>query len=306
MNDRENLLWAGYNQMKEIRSNVVVWKTIGDSNPPDTYHVTYNLKSLIGFDADDQPLYHKGFSVEIVFPMEYPRISPDVRFINKPMIYHPNIWVDGRFDSGFFYGENGESILDPVKGIEFDLLCQVVGEVIAFQLVNLYTPANGSITLLDWAKDNLHFKDKTRVVNPIDPTPILLPDIKSETASIFISYSHRDSNYAHRLAEALENKNCNVWIDDRIDYGTHWPRVLQDELDKCRVFIVIMSPNSYQSDWVQSELSRAKRKKKIIFTLLLEGNEPWLSVESMQYVDVTNKGLPPPKFFEQILDVLQN
>ena len=103
---------------------------------------------------------------------------------------------------------------------------------------------------------------------------------------IFISYSHKDSDYAHRLAEALEKKGISVWIDDRIDYGTQWPRVIQEYLDDCLAFIVIMTPRSFQSDWVQNELSRAKRKRKPIFPLLLEGDEPWLSVEATQYVDV--------------------
>lgn len=39
---------------------------------------------------------------------------------------------------------------------------------------------------------------------------------------IFISYSHKDSDYAHRLAEALEAYLLDVWIDDRIDYGAAW------------------------------------------------------------------------------------
>jgi hypothetical protein len=43
---------------------------------------------------------------------------------------------------------------------------------------------------------------------------------------IFISYSHKDKAYVHRLAEALQNENFDVWIDDRIDYGTRWPLVI--------------------------------------------------------------------------------
>lgn len=117
---------------------------------------------------------------------------------------------------------------------------------------------------------------------------------------IFISYSHKDSEYAHKLADALKEAGFEVWIDGRIDYGTAWPRVIQENLDTSGAFIVVMTPRSYDSDWVQNELNRAKRKRIPIFPLLLEGDEPWLSVEALQYVDVRSGTLPPPRFFMEL------
>jgi formylglycine-generating enzyme required for sulfatase activity len=123
-------------------------------------------------------------------------------------------------------------------------------------------------------------------------------------STVFVSYSHKDSDYAHRLAEQLEQKGFSVWIDDRIDYGTRWPDVIEEHLDDCSAFIVIMTPRSYRSDWVQNELSRARRKGKKVFPLLLEGEEPWLSVEVTQYVDVRDSGLPPERFYRELAKVL--
>src|SRR5882724_12063285 len=109
---------------------------------------------------------------------------------------------------------------------------------------------------------------------------------------IFISYSHTDNEYARMLAEALRAEGLPIWIDERIDFGTAWPRVIQDNLDACAAFILIMTPRAYKSDWVQNELNRAKRKKKPIFPLLLEGDEPWLSVEAIQILDVRGHKMP--------------
>jgi hypothetical protein len=120
---------------------------------------------------------------------------------------------------------------------------------------------------------------------------------------IFISYSHKDKEYIHRLQEALQNKGFDVWIDDRIDYGTEWPKIIQDYLDSSDAFIVVVSENSYHSEWVQSEVARAKRKKKPFFPLLFQG-EPWLSIEARNYVDVTDKSLPNEKFFQDIACVV--
>lgn len=121
---------------------------------------------------------------------------------------------------------------------------------------------------------------------------------------IFISYSHKDKDYARKLADALEQQGFPVWIDDRIDYGSKWPRAIQENLDKCGAFIVVMTPRSYESDWVQNELSRAQEKGKPIFPLLLEGDN-WLPVQSVQYVDVHDGKIPPPRFYEMLAKTLQ-
>jgi len=114
---------------------------------------------------------------------------------------------------------------------------------------------------------------------------------------IFISYSHKDTTYAHGLADHLRNMGFDIWMDERLDYGSQWPLEIQKQLDACAAFILIMTPRSFASDWVQSELQRAKRKLKPIFPLLLEGNEPWLSVESTQYYDVRGEKFADERFY---------
>lgn len=117
---------------------------------------------------------------------------------------------------------------------------------------------------------------------------------------IFISYSHRDTEYAHALANHLQSMGFAVWIDDRLDYGSQWPNEIQKQLDSCDAFIVIMSTNAFASEWVQSELQRAKRKRKPVFPVLLEGEGPWLSVESTQFYDVRNEGMPSEEFYTDV------
>ena len=56
---------------------------------------------------------------------------------------------------------------------------------------------------------------------------------------IFISYSHHDTEYAHALAENLQNMGLDVWIDERMDYGSQWPHELQKQLDSCSAFVLI-------------------------------------------------------------------
>jgi formylglycine-generating enzyme required for sulfatase activity len=119
---------------------------------------------------------------------------------------------------------------------------------------------------------------------------------------IFISYSHKDKDYVHKLKEALQSEGFEVWMDDRIDYGEEWPMVIQERLDTCDAFILVATEDSYMSKWVQKEVTRAQRINKPFFPLLLSGH-PWLSIESTQYVLVKDKSLPPGKFYERLARV---
>lgn len=116
---------------------------------------------------------------------------------------------------------------------------------------------------------------------------------------VFVSYSHKDSEYAHRLADVLRGHGIDVWIDERIDYGDQWPRVIQDNLNACRAFLLLMSTNAFNSVWVQNEVSYAQANRKPIYPLLLEGSV-WLSMAAMQYVDVRGGKMPPARFYEKL------
>jgi hypothetical protein len=120
---------------------------------------------------------------------------------------------------------------------------------------------------------------------------------------VFISYSRKDKAYARRLERDLRSHGLEVWIDERIDYGTTWPHVLEGQVDACAAFLLIMTPRSWSSDWVQNELARAQDKKKPIFPLLLEG-DIWLAVQATQYVDVRGGKLPTKRFYERLKKVV--
>lgn len=116
---------------------------------------------------------------------------------------------------------------------------------------------------------------------------------------IFISYSRQDQAYVRKLISAFEEKGLSAWLDERIDYGAAWQKVIEDHLRACQVFVLVMTPRSFESHWVQCELSLALELKKPIFPLLLEG-ERWFSVASIQVVDVKSRSLPPNRFFDNM------
>ncbi len=105
---------------------------------------------------------------------------------------------------------------------------------------------------------------------------------------VFISYNHEDSNYAHALADLIKKKGFSVWIDDHINYGDDWQQVIEQHIDTCAAFVVVMTEHSKKSKWVKRELIRADRKSKRIFALLCEG-DIWLAVENVHLENLLEK-----------------
>jgi tetratricopeptide (TPR) repeat protein len=118
--------------------------------------------------------------------------------------------------------------------------------------------------------------------------------------SIFISYSRKDQAYVNKLVDALIKHELPWWLDNKIDYGDKWTREIEENLKKCQVFLLVMSPSSKESDWVQRELIFAQQLKKPIFPLLLAG-ERWFQVIDIQMTDVQEGKLPPDNFFKETL-----
>jgi hypothetical protein len=103
---------------------------------------------------------------------------------------------------------------------------------------------------------------------------------------IFISYSRKDIDFARYLRASLENAGFRVWMDEkRLSAGMNWSDELQKAIDHCGAFVVIMSPDSHESKFVQSEILHAIDRKKTIFPVLLIG-EPFFLLKAYQYEDM--------------------
>jgi hypothetical protein len=78
----------------------------------------------------------------------------------------------------------------------------------------------------------------------------------------FISYSRKDG---FQLAQKLErdisrlHQKNDVFLDKSdIMIGDNWERSIQDNIERCDVFILVISESSLQSEWVRKETEIAK------------------------------------------------
>lgn len=86
---------------------------------------------------------------------------------------------------------------------------------------------------------------------------------------IFISYASEDRDEAERLAGELTARGWSVWWDREIVPGNHFSEVIEEALSRARCAIVLWSPASVQSDWVQTEASEA-RSRDILVPAIVE------------------------------------
>jgi hypothetical protein len=119
---------------------------------------------------------------------------------------------------------------------------------------------------------------------------------------IFVSYSRKDIDFARYLRATYENIGFTVWMDEkRLSAGMNWSDELQKAIENCDAFVVIMSLDSSESKFVQSEILHALDCDKPMFPVLFVG-EPFFLLKAYQYEDM-RAGLGAklsPEFIENL------
>src|ERR1044072_3483944 len=83
---------------------------------------------------------------------------------------------------------------------------------------------------------------------------------------IFVSYARTDTGHlAEKIHKDLTVKGNNVFIDiSGIQIGSIWNNIIKDNISRCDIFIVIVTPEALTSPNVEEEVLQAKRENKQI------------------------------------------
>jgi tetratricopeptide (TPR) repeat protein len=79
------------------------------------------------------------------------------------------------------------------------------------------------------------------------------------TVSIFVSHSHEDEAFCHALVDALRGAGADVWYDEHNLGAGHLVDVIQNELQRRSIFVVILSKAAFASRWVRRETTWAHK-----------------------------------------------
>lgn len=112
--------------------------------------------------------------------------------------------------------------------------------------------------------------------------------------SVFISHDHDDADFAELLKLRLEKNGLEGWIDtERLKIGQDWREEIDSGIEGALAVIAIMTPEARKSEYVTYEWAFSWGKQKTIFPIMLKQTQLHPRLESLQYLDFTNRAARP-------------
>lgn len=96
----------------------------------------------------------------------------------------------------------------------------------------------------------------------------------TKNAKVFMSYARNDKIFVEKLKNDLENQNIETWFDEKdLCVGDVQSETIAEGVRQSWFFLIVLSSNSIESDWVKFELDEAyddhiRKKKKILPVLI--------------------------------------
>jgi hypothetical protein len=103
---------------------------------------------------------------------------------------------------------------------------------------------------------------------------------------IFISYSRKDIDFIRKLASDLEKAGYDVWWDlTDLRGGDDWVRKIPAAIQESQFFLVVLSPNSVISEWVEKEYTQALSLRKKIIPVMLTAITVPFALNTINYLN---------------------
>jgi TIR domain len=78
---------------------------------------------------------------------------------------------------------------------------------------------------------------------------------------IFVSHSSKDAVFASKLVEHLKAAGADAWMDVNDLGAGNFQQRISEALDECEWFVLVLTQNALDSQWVRQEVDAANRLK---------------------------------------------
>ena len=118
----------------------------------------------------------------------------------------------------------------------------------------------------------------SRIVLPPPPPPTIP---RPGPAKIFLSYAHELFNEAERLKThlAVQKRNGKIefWHDQAIRPGENWDETIKEKIGEADIFILLLNPDFWASDYIQTEelplIEKRKGEGAKVFCVMVSDND---------------------------------
>ena len=113
-----------------------------------------------------------------------------------------------------------------------------------------------------------------------------MPEEKHRS-QVFISYSRRDLDFVETLAADLKAASLDVWYDlSGLEGGSRWSREIEKAIRESQYVLVVLSPDSVVSKWVEEEFLFASELNKKIIPLFHKQCSIPFGYRTLHFIDV--------------------
>jgi hypothetical protein len=103
---------------------------------------------------------------------------------------------------------------------------------------------------------------------------------------VFVSYSRKDIDFARNLAGDLEKAGFETWWDiSKLKGGDDWVRVIPAAIEASQYFVILLSPDSVISQWVEKEYLHALNLRLKIVPVMIRPCKTPFALANINYID---------------------
>lgn len=189
-----------------------------------------------------------------------------------------------------------ELLKDPDKLImEYEYEWAQQAGLYLFRFMRIDETEDAPFTQIDHRMDRFRARLMTNTVGWLNSPDIfydqLVDSLKDIRPRMFLSYSRKNTEYARELQNKLRNEDLHAWRDEtNIPGGSEWATVIEAAIERMDALVVIVTPESVSSEWVEKEcvgfLSKGKPVIPYIADPTMKSNLP-MYLSSIQYIDGT-------------------
>lgn len=99
------------------------------------------------------------------------------------------------------------------------------------------------------------------------------PAYRGKDDYIFVSYARSEHEIVYKVINRFNEAGFNVWYDEGTAPGNEWPAGISNALDRCSLYVVMITPDSMASRNVKNEINFALKKNKPFIAIYLKETE---------------------------------